>query len=77
MEGINIGLCIVLDDAVGDDNRSTFIRGSDPIQRETTRKTGNRAEQTFESLGEMVRNVILVHLTQVSSRHPTCATVLT
>ena len=31
MEGINVGLCVVLDDAVGDDDRTALIRSSDSI----------------------------------------------
>ena len=31
MEGINVGLGVVLDDAVGDDNRTALIRSSDSI----------------------------------------------
>ena len=62
MEGINVGLCIVLDDAVGDDDRTTLICGSDSVQRETAGETGNGAEKTLKSLGEVVRNVVLVHL---------------
>lgn len=72
MESINVRLCVVLDDAVGDNDWATLVRGSDSVQRETARKTSDRSEQALESLGEMVRDVIFVHLGQVSQWRSTC-----
>jgi hypothetical protein len=62
MEGVDVGLGVLLDDTVRDDDRATFVGGTDAVERETTGKTGDRTEERFEGLGEMVRDVVLVDL---------------
>jgi hypothetical protein len=62
VQRIDIGLGVLVNDAVGDDDGTTFVGGTDAVEGETTGKTGDRAEQAFEGLGEMVREVVFVDL---------------
>jgi len=62
VERVDIGLGVFFDNAVGDDDGSTFVCGSDTIESETARKTGDRSKERLESLGQMVGDVVLVHL---------------
>jgi len=41
---------VLVDDTVGDDDRSAFVRSTDTVEREASRKTRYRAEQTLERL---------------------------
>lgn len=51
-------------DLVRDEQGLVRIRGSQPVESETTRKTGNGSKKTFESLRHVVRNEVLVYLNQ-------------
>ena len=48
VQRVDVGFRVLLDDAVRDDDGPTLVRGPDTIHRETTRKTGHRAEQALE-----------------------------
>ena len=54
VQRIDVGLRILLYDAVGDDDGSTLIGGTNAVHGETSRKTGDRTEQTLERLGQVV-----------------------
>ena len=62
VKSVDVGFSVLVDDTVRDDDGSTLVCGTDPIQRETTRKTGDRTEQTLESLRQVVRDIVFVHL---------------
>lgn len=62
MQCVDVTIRVFVDDAIGDDNRSTLVSGANTVQRETTRKTSHGSEQTFESLRQVMGNVILVDL---------------
>jgi hypothetical protein len=59
---VNIGLSVLVDDTVGDEDRTALVSGTNTIEGEASRETGHGTEQTLESLGEMVGNVVLVNL---------------
>lgn len=62
VQSVDVGFSVFLDDTIGDDDGATFVGGSDTIKGETSWKTSHRAEQTFESLGHMMRKEVLVNL---------------
>lgn len=62
VQSVDIGFRVLLDNSIGDDDWSTLVSSSDSVHRETTGQTSDRAEQTLESLGQVVRNVVLVDL---------------
>lgn len=62
VQSINIAFCIVVDNAIGDDDRATFVRGTNSVHGETSWQTSDRSKQTLEGFGEMVRDVVLVNL---------------
>jgi len=41
---------VLVDDTVGDDDSSAFVRGKDKVERDASRKTRYRAEQILEHL---------------------------
>lgn len=53
---------VFFDDTVRDDDRATFVRGTDPVHRETSRQTRHGPEQALERLRQVVRDVVLVDL---------------
>jgi len=59
---VDIGFGVFLDDTVGNDDGTAFVGSSNTIKGETTRQTGDRSEQTFKGLGQMMRNIVLVDL---------------
>ena len=62
MKSVNVAFGVFIDDAVGDDDGTSLVSCPDTVEGETTRKTSDRAEETFESLREMVGNVVFVYL---------------
>jgi hypothetical protein len=54
VESIDVGISILVDYTVRDDDGPTLVRSTDPIERETTWKTGDGTEQTLESLRQVV-----------------------
>ena len=77
MEGVNIGVSVVVNDTVGDKDWTTLVGGTDTIEGEATRETGHGTEQTLKGLGKMVGNVILVNLEHVRWKHEKYAEALT
>ena len=59
MQRVDMAFRVVIDDAIGDDDRAAFVSGTDPVKGETTGQTSNCAEQAFECLSQMMRDVIL------------------
>jgi hypothetical protein len=62
VEGVDEVLRIVVDDALGDDDRSALVGGSETVDREATGETGDGAEEGFEGFGEVVRDEVFVDL---------------
>ena len=62
VQGVDAILRVVVDDLVADEQGLVGIRGAETVERETTGQTSDGAEQTFESLGHVVRNEVLVDL---------------
>ena len=62
VQGVNIGLRILLDDAIGDDDRPSLVSCTNPVHGETSGKTGDGPEERLESFGQMVRDVVFVDL---------------
>lgn len=62
VQRVNIRLCVLVDDAVGDDDGPPLVRRPDTIQTETTGQASDGAEQTLKRLGQMVRDVVFVDL---------------
>ena len=62
VQSINIAFCIVVDNAIGDDDRATFVGSTDPVHRETSGQTRHGAEQALERLRQVVGDVVLVDL---------------
>ena len=48
VEGINVGFGILFDDPIVNDDRTTFVCGTDPVEGETTWQTGDGAEQALQ-----------------------------
>lgn len=53
---------IVFNHLIRYEERFVGIRSPDAIESETTGKTGNGAEQTFERFGHMMRDEVFIHL---------------
>jgi hypothetical protein len=62
VERVNIVLGVFVDDAVRDNDRSSFVGRPNPEHGETTRKTSNRSKQTLECLGQVMRDVVFIDL---------------
>ena len=62
VQGVDIGFSVFFDDTVGDDDWATLVGCTNPVHGETSRKTGDGAEETLESLGQVVGDVVLVNL---------------
>ena len=62
VQGIDVRLCVLLDDTVRDDDRSALVGGTNAVHGETSGKTRHRAEQTLEGLRQVVGDVVLVNL---------------
>jgi len=63
VKGIDSVFGVILDHLVGYQDGFGGIRSAEAIEREATRKTSNRTEQTFEGLRHVMRHEILVYLT--------------
>jgi len=59
---VDVGLGVLFDDTVGDDDWTTFVGGTDAVERETTGQASDGSEEGLEGLGEMVRDIVLVDL---------------
>ncbi len=64
VECVDIWFGVFFDDAVGDDNWPALVCRPNAIHGETTRQTSDRAKQRFESLRQMVRDVVFIDLSQ-------------
>lgn len=62
VKSIDVAFRIIINDAVGNNDRATLVSCSDPVKRETTRQTSDTAEQTLESLRQVMRDVVFVNL---------------
>lgn len=62
---VDMGLCVIVDDTVGDENRTTLISSTNTVEGEASRETGHGTEQTLESFGKVVGDVVLVNLDRV------------
>lgn len=62
VQRINVGLGVLVDDAVRDDDRATLVSRANTIEGETAGQTGDGAEERLERLGKMVGDVVFVHL---------------
>ena len=62
VQRIDVRFRVLFDDTVRDDNRAALVCGTDPVHGETTGQACDRAEQTLEGLGQVVRDVVLVNL---------------
>jgi hypothetical protein len=62
MERVDPVFRVIVDDLVGDEEGLVRVGRAESVHRETTWKTGDRAEEAFESLGEVVRDEVFVHL---------------
>ena len=62
VQSIDVRFRVLFDNSVGDDDRPPLVSSSNPVHGETTGQTCDRAEQTLEGLGQVVRDVVLVNL---------------
>ena len=62
VQSVNNWVRVLLDDTVRNDDRPSLVGRSNPVHGETTGKTGHGTEETLESLGQMVRDIVLVNL---------------
>ena len=62
LECVDDWFAVFVDDTSRDDDRPPFVRCSDPVEGETTRKTGHGTEERLESFRKMMGDVILVDL---------------
>jgi hypothetical protein len=62
VQRVDAVLGVVLDELVRDEERLVGVGGAQAVERETTGQTSNGAEQTFERLGHVVRDEVLVDL---------------
>ena len=65
MKRVDIGLCVLINDAVGNEDRAALVSGTDTVKSETSRKTGHGTKETLKGLREVVGNVVLVNLERV------------
>ena len=65
---VDIGLSVLVNDTVGDEDRTALVSGTNTVEGEASGETGHGTEQTLESLGEMVGNVVLVNLNVLDGR---------
>lgn len=65
MKCVDIRLGILVNDTVGDEDRTALVSSTNTVEGETSGKTGHGTEQTLKSLREVVGNVILVNLEHV------------
>ena len=54
VKGVDINLGVLINDSGGDDDGTALVGGSNPVDTETSRQTGNGSEKTFECLGQVV-----------------------
>jgi hypothetical protein len=62
MKSVDIANTVILDDTIRDNERLALIHSSKTVHCETSRQTSNTTEERFESLGEMMRDEVLVNL---------------
>ena len=62
VKSVDVRIRVLLDDAVGDDDGATLVRSTNAIHGETTWQASDGTEEGLEGLGQVVRNVVLVHL---------------
>ena len=62
MQRIDAIFRVVVDELVGDEERLVRIRGAETIEGEATGQASDGTEEGLEGLGQVVRNVVLVHL---------------
>ena len=67
VQRVDVRLGVFIDDTVRDDDGSAFVGGPNTIQRETTRKTSDRTEETFKCFRKVMRDVVLIDLNTESS----------
>ena len=62
VQGVHVRLGVLVDDTVRDDDGTSFVGGADAKEREATGQAGDGAEEGFEGLRKMMREVVLVDL---------------
>ena len=62
VQGVHVRLGVLVDDTVRDDDGTSFVGGADAKEREATGQAGDGAEERFEGLRKMMREVVLVDL---------------
>lgn len=62
VQGVDSVLGIVADDLVRDEEGFVGVGRSEAVHRETTGKTSNGPEETFEGFGEMMGDKVFVYL---------------
>ena len=67
MQGIDAILRVVLDELVRDEQGLVCIGGSQAIEGETTRQTGDGTEKTLECFSHVMRDKVFVHLREKGS----------
>jgi len=55
-------LSVFVNDTAGDDDRATLIGSTDAVKRETTGQASDGTKEGLERLGQVVRDVVFVHL---------------
>lgn len=63
VQRVDVHFRLVINDAIGDDEWSTFVRGANAIHAEATGKARHGSKERFECLGQMMGDIVLVHLT--------------
>ena len=65
---VDIGISVLVNDTVGDEDRTAFVSGTYTVEGEASRETGHGTEQTLEGFGEVVGDVVLVNLDMSDGR---------
>ena len=67
MQSVDRAFGIIVDDSLGDDERTALVSGADAVHAKTTWETSDRSKKGLECLGEMMRDVVLVDLSRLSA----------
>ena len=62
MQGVDAVFRVVLDELVRNEQGLVRVGGSQAIEGETTRQTGDETEKTLECFSHMMRDKVFIHL---------------
>lgn len=62
VERVDIDLRVFVNDPGRNDDRPSLVGRTDSVDTETTGKTGDGSKETFERLGQVMRDVVFVNL---------------